>query len=75
MDLSQLKEYAELALMLLGALCVLATVVVRIIPGQKDDEALARVFVWIKKVFQYAPTLGLNPGTKALIKKLEELEK
>lgn len=75
MDLENIKAMVELGLMALGAVVVVASVVVKIIPGEKDDEALKRVMVWIRKIFHYAPTVGLNPRTKELMKKLEELEK
>lgn len=69
------KFYLEVAAQLISGLMILATIVVRVIPGKADDEKAYAVFTQAQKYMAYLPTLGVNPRTKELEKALEELKK
>ncbi len=60
---------------LLFAIMLLATIVVRLFPGAKKvGESVGKVKGWLLWAIERAPTLGLNPRTKALKDALIDLE-
>lgn len=72
--LDQAKEILTLVLELLGGLAIVATILVRLTPSTKDDEAVSRVILWWDKFLSWAPTIGVNPKTKKLKAALEEMK-
>lgn len=56
------------------ALCVVATVVIRL-PGVKGKEDTDGIVAKVIKVIQWLPTIGINPKTKALEDALNDLKK
>ncbi len=65
--LIQGKDIIHAVASIIGILSILATVVVRLTPSKKDDEAVLALGGKIWKVIQWLPTMGINPQTKALI--------
>lgn len=61
-------DYILLVLQGLGAICVVATVVVRLTPSPKDDAKVMPVVMFIYKMLKWLPTIGLNPNTQELEK-------
>lgn len=59
----------------LGALCLLATIIAKMTPSPKDDEAVGKVYGYLLKVIQFLPTLGINPQTQKIQEALEEAKK
>ena len=72
--MTQAPLYAEKASVYLGALAVVATVVVRLTPSPKDDEKVSKVLGYLLKVMSWLPTFGVNPETKRLKESLEKLK-
>lgn len=66
--------YADMVAQLMFGLMLVATVVTRLIPGKKDDEALGKVWGKVHKVLGYLPTLGINPRTKKLQEALDRMK-
>lgn len=64
--------YAQGAAEVIGALAILATFVVRLIPKSSANEKVNSVVQKIHKLFAYLPTLGINPKTKQLLGQLAE---
>jgi hypothetical protein len=56
------------------ALSILATLLVRIIPGDKDDVAVSKAIAALDKALAWAPTIGVNPKTKKMREALKELQ-
>jgi hypothetical protein len=48
------------------ALTIVATIVVRITPDKADDVKIDLLIQRIHALFQYLPTWGVNPKSKAL---------
>ena len=67
--------YLELAAQYLGALSVVASVVVRLTPSKSDNELVKKVSDAIFSAVAYLPTVGVNPKTKQLEKAYRELSK
>lgn len=55
-------------------LSILATLLVRIIPGDKDDAAVSKFIAMLDKALAWAPTIGVNPKTKKMREALKELQ-
>jgi len=70
----QLPFWIQVIADLLMGLMIVATALVRIIPGDKDDQAVNKVKNWIHWALERSPTLGLNPKTKKLKDALTEVE-
>lgn len=70
--IKNLPEIVEITLVGLGGLTLLATAIVRIIPGKADDEFVGMARGLLLKAMRMLPTLGVNPNTKGLEKALEE---
>ena len=68
-------KYAPVVAQLLGALVVIASIIVRITPSQKDDKKLAKYANYFFKFMSYLPTIGINPNTRKLQEAYEELRK
>jgi len=68
-------KWVEIVLQLFGGLAVIATTVVRVIPGKKDDEKVFKIVDRVHKYAGYLPTFGVNPRTKELEAALAELRK
>lgn len=71
--LARLPEYINLIAQLLGALVVLATVIVKITPSSSDNIKVKSFSDKFLKVLTYLPTLGVNPRTKSLEAALKEI--
>jgi len=67
-----LPEHAKLAAEIIGVICVVATVIVRLTPDKKDDEKVGKIAKIIFTIINYLPTLGINPRTKQLEKIVRE---
>jgi Na+-transporting NADH:ubiquinone oxidoreductase subunit NqrC len=52
--------------MAIGAITLLATVIVRLTPTKVDDQAMGKVSKVVLKVLHWLPTIGVNPQTKKL---------
>ena len=61
-----LPEKVKLAAEILGIICLVATVIVRITPNPKDDGKVSKIAKIIFTIINYLPTLGINPRTKKL---------
>ena len=73
--LSMVTHYIELLSQAALGIMVIASVVVRLVPGDKDDIALENWKDKLLKVISYLPTLGINPRTKKLEAALADLKK
>lgn len=72
--LQQIPMYLEvLSQVFFGLMCA-ATVIVRVIPGKKDDEAVGKFIGKVQKYLGYLPTFGVNPRTKKLEAALADLK-
>ena len=65
--------YIDMIAQLMFAVMLAATVITRVIPGKKDDEAVKSAWDKIHKLLAYLPTLGINPRTKKMESALEEM--
>jgi len=72
MDLSKYIHFVEIFLMAVGSITCIATVVVKITPTPKDDEALSKFMIYYQKLLAWMPTIGVNPRTKNLLEFYEE---
>lgn len=72
--MENLMIYVLYALAGLGALVILATVIVQLTPTPKDDEIVAKVGSFWLSLTTFLPTLGANPVTKKLIEAYRELK-
>lgn len=73
--LIKFQIYFEVVCQAIGALAVLASIIVRVTPSKKDDEIVSKVgkaFLWVVK---RAPTIGLNPNTKKIEDAYEDMKK
>jgi len=59
--------------MAIGAITLLATVIVRLTPTKTDDQAMGKVSKVVLKVLHWLPTIGVNPQTKKLEEAIFEL--
>lgn len=73
--MSKLPQWAQIAAMYLGALTVVATIVVRFTKSKRDDEMVSKVTKYIWKVIDWLPTIGVNPKSKAYKDAYEKLSK
>ena len=73
--LSMITHYIELLSQAVLGIMVIASIVVRLIPGTKDDIALENWKAKVLKVISYLPTFGINPRTKKLEAALFDLSK
>lgn len=72
--ISQLPEWAQIVLSILGSLVVLGTGIARLTPAKKDDEITGKVEKIWNKLIMILPSLGINPKTKKMQESLEELK-
>lgn len=63
--IAKIQEYYPSLLQLIGAIAVIATVIVRI-PGVNGDAKVDDIVGKIFKVLNWLPTIGVNPRTKKL---------
>lgn len=73
--MDKIMEYLPIVLQGLGALVILATVVVRFTPSKVDDENINKIAKAFLKMLRFLPTIGINPQTKKLEDQIEELQK
>lgn len=59
--------------MVIGAITLLATVIVRLTPSKTDDAQMSKIAKSIVKVLQWLPTIGVNPQTKKLEEAIMQL--
>jgi len=69
-----LPAYFELLCQLIGAVALLATVVVRITPDKGDDKKLSKVLKKVLDLASWLPTIGVNPRTKKVEEALQSLK-
>ena len=70
-----LGYYADLLCQFLGAVVVVATILAKITPSKEDDGKVNALVEMVHKLIAVLPTLGVNPETKKLKEKVEELKK
>ena len=68
--MEKLFQYGNYALMVLGALVPVATVLVRLPFLKKYEKAASKFEDYVYKAMSFLPTLGKNPSTKALEEKV-----
>lgn len=73
--LEQVKFYVEILSQVVFGLTILATIVVRVIPGKKDDAVVSGIAGKASKLIHMLPTWGINPKTKELEAALEAMSK
>lgn len=61
-------------LIILGAIVLLATAIVRVTPSKDDDKYVDNFSTWFFKIMAWLPTIGVNPQTKKLQEAYEELK-
>lgn len=66
--------WINFAAQLLMGLTIVATVLVRVIKGDKDDIAVGKFTKVLLQVLHWLPTIGINPQTKKLEEALKEIE-
>lgn len=72
--LTKIPDIVQLIALIGMAVSILATLVARIIPGTKDDEAVGKFASFVLKLIGWLPTLGVNPQTKKLEEAYAELK-
>ncbi len=72
--ISQAGEWLQAIAIVVFALTILATAVVRMTPTKSDDLALKSWSAKLLKLVSYLPTWGINPRTKQLEEWLKEQE-
>lgn len=58
----------------LSGLVVVATAVAHLTPTKKDDEKVGKFKALVDRFIQWLPTVGINPKTRELEKKVKESE-
>lgn len=71
--LEKVPDYVQMAALVLAALVIFATVVVRITPSKTDDEAVGKIGQVIMRAIAWLPTIGINPRTQKLEEAYKEL--
>lgn len=66
--------WIQFAAQFLMALTLAATVLTRVIKGDKDDIAVGKFTQALLKVLHWLPTIGINPQTKKLEEALKEVK-
>ena len=66
--------YSAIAMELLGALVLVATIAARFSKGESDDRKVRKYADMFFKFLAYLPTLGINPNTKKLQEAYEDLQ-
>lgn len=69
-----IKMWLEVIAQLMFGLMIVATILVRVIPGKRDDEVVRDIWKKVQKVLGYLPTFGVNPRTKELQRALYEVQ-
>lgn len=72
--LAKIPDIVQMIALVGMAVSILATLVARIIPGTKDDEAVGKFVSVVQKLIGWMPTLGVNPQTKKLEEAYQELK-
>lgn len=70
-----LPEYIKTGAEILGLICVVATIIVRLTPSPKDDAKVGKIAKVLFTIINYLPTLGINPRTKKLEAAVTEYSK
>jgi len=58
--------------LVLSGIVVVATAIAQLTPTEKDDAVVGKFKILSDKLVHWLPTLGINPKTKELQKKVEE---
>lgn len=66
------KMYVEAAIEIIGILTVLATVISKLTPSPKDDEAVAGFKLKFEKLMAWLPTFGYNKHQSVVEKSKEK---
>lgn len=72
--LAKIPDLVQVVALIGMAVSILATLIARVIPGDKDDEAVGKGVAFFLKLLHWAPTIGVNPQTKKLEEAYEELK-
>ena len=74
MSLADVPLYFTYLCQGLGALCIVATIVVRVTPSEGDNVVVKKITDKIFVFLSWLPTLGVNPNTKKLEDMFKELK-
>lgn len=72
--LLKVPDLIQMIALVLMAVTLLATVIVRITPSKSDDEMVHGFAGKLLKILQWLPTIGVNPQTKKLQEAYEEIK-
>lgn len=64
--MANLPRHIEIACQIVGAVAIVATIIVRVTPSKKDDESVMKIASGFWRIISYLPTIGINPQTKKL---------
>ena len=67
-------EHIEHALEILGAIVIVATVIVRLTPSESDDKTASKFSKAYFDILKVLPTLGVNPQTKKIEEAYKEIK-
>jgi len=70
--LAKVPSWIQAISLVLSGIVVVATAVAQLTPTEKDDVVVGKFKVLSDKLIHWLPTLGINPKTKELKKKVEE---
>lgn len=71
--MGQLPDIISNICVVVGAITLIATVIVKLTPGKKDDERVLEYASKFWKLISYLPTIGINPRTKKLEEAYKEM--
>ena len=74
MNLQTIINVAQVGMEVLGAVCILATVIVRLTPSKSDDAIVEKMDGFFFKALSFLPTIGINPNTAKLKDALVEAQ-
>lgn len=72
--MNEFIEYVPLVLQGIGGIVILATVIVKLTPGGKDDQKMGEMGDKFFKYVSCLPTFGINPRTKRIEEAYRELK-
>ena len=72
--LAKIPDLIQVIALLGMAVCILASLVVRLTATKVDDEAVGKATAFFMKLLRWLPTIGVNPQTKKLEEAYEELK-
>lgn len=72
--LLKVPDLVQMIALVMMAITLLATVLVRLTPSKTDDEAVHGFADKLMKVLGWLPTIGVNPQTKKLQEAYQEIK-